>query len=50
MKEESIILSVVADVMRGGGGSNDPSACEQLTLLLVIVHEKCDSAGGVKAL
>lgn len=49
MKEESIILTTVADVMKGGGGSNDPSAWEQLTLLLVIAHEKCDSAGGAKA-
>lgn len=34
----------------GGGGLNDPSAWEQLTLFLVIVREKCDSARGGKAL
>lgn len=33
----------------GGGGSNDLSAWEQLTRLLVIVHEKRDSAAGAKA-
>lgn len=32
------------------GGLNDPSAWEQLTLFLVIVREKCDSACGGKAL
>lgn len=33
-----------------GGVLNDPSAWEQLTLFLVIVREKCDSARGGKAL
>lgn len=57
MKEESIILTAVADVVdvgsgsEGGGGAlNDPSAWEQLTLFLVIVHEECDSVRGGKAL
>lgn len=58
MKDESIILAAVADVVRkggggggrGGGGLNDPSAWEQLSLFLVIVHEKCDSVRGGKAL
>lgn len=60
MKEKSIILTAVADVVdvgggEGGGGGgvgalNDPSAWEQLTLFLVIVHEECDSVRGGKAL
>lgn len=51
MKEESIILSAVADVVRGEDVQMIPvPAWEQLTLLLVIVREKCDSARGGKAL